>query len=294
MYSLFERSNSLNNPIECFIFGDSGHTFPVRPHWHYFYEIIYIIDGTAQMHSADRSGDDRCYMLSPGDMIVFHSQSVHSIYTEDDGVLRYAVLKFDINQFGRTSAYAPKLRSIFRYAERCGMDIYFPREQTDKMSCGMIFAACLDEAAKHEYGYDLMLQAQIYSLLMSIVRCWLAAGMEINSRDFPQEESCDIDGVTEYIDARIGSHLRVSDIARECGLSYSCFAKKFQEMYNMSCKEYIERMRIFKAEEFLLFTDRDLNYISQETGFSDCSHLIRSFKRMRGVTPKQFRAAQKK
>jgi len=82
MYSLFERSNSLNNPIECFIFGDSGHTFPVRPHWHYFYEIIYIIDGTAQMHSADRSGDDRCYMLSPGDMIVFHSQSVHSIYTE--------------------------------------------------------------------------------------------------------------------------------------------------------------------------------------------------------------------
>ncbi|MGN1090834.1 MAG: helix-turn-helix domain-containing protein [Huintestinicola sp.] len=46
---------------------------------------------------------------------------------------------------------------------------------------------------------------------------------------------------------------------------------------------------MFKAEELLLFTDYDLNYISQETGFSDCSHLIKSFKKYRGITPKQFR-----
>ena len=62
----------------------------------------------------------------------------------------------------------------------------------------------------------------------------------------------------------------------------------------MSCKEYIEQMRIFKAEEFLLFTDYDLNYISQETGFSDCSHMIKSFKAIRGVTPKQFRLNRKR
>ena len=87
----------------------------------------------------------------------------------------------------------------------------------------------------------------------------------------------------------MNSNPKVTEIAEKCGMSYSYFAKKFREVYGMSCKEYIERMRIFKAEEFLLFTDHDLSYISQETGFSDCSHMIKSFKNLRGITPKQFR-----
>ena len=72
-------------------------------------------------------------------------------------------------------------------------------------------------------------------------------------------------------------------------LSYSCFAKKFSEHYSMSCKEYIEQQRIFMVEEMLLFTDFDLTYISNETGFSDCSHMIKSFKKHKGITPKKFR-----
>jgi len=292
--SLFEPGSSLNNPIECFVFGSPTHSFPVRPHWHYFYEIIYILDGCAEMHSSDRSGADRCYHLSQGDMIVFHSQSVHSIFTDSPEKLRYAVLKFDISQFGMTSVYAPKLRSIFRYAEKSGMNIYFPADAANRMGCATIFSVCLNEATNHEYGCDIMMQAQIYTLLMGIVRSWMDDGMVISSRDFPQGESCDIESVTEYIDGHIDEHIRVEDIARECGLSYSCFAKKFRETYNMSCKEYIERMRIFKAEDFLLFTDFDLTYIAQETGFSDCSHLIKSFRRLRGMTPKKFRDSHKR
>ena len=80
-----------------------------------------------------------------------------------------------------------------------------------------------------------------------------------------------------------------SNIAKECGMSYSYFAKKFSSVYGKTCKEYIEEMRFIKVEDFLLFTDFDLNYISQETGFSDCSHMIKCFKRHKGITPKKFR-----
>lgn len=52
-------------------------------------------------------------------------------------------------------------------------------------------------------------------------------------------------------------------------------------------------MKIFKVEDFLLFTDFDLTYISQETGFSDCSHMIKCFKKYRDCTPKQFRTKHK-
>ena len=33
----------------------------------------------------------------------------------------------------------------------------------------------------------------------------------------------------------------------------------------------------------------DLTYISQETGFSDCSHMIKTFRKYKNITPKQYR-----
>ena len=95
--------------------------------------------------------------------------------------------------------------------------------------------------------------------------------------------------VTEFIDERLSSGVQVSEVAERCGMSYSYFAKKFLAVYGKTCKEYIEEMRIIKAEEFLVFTDFDLQKISSETGFSDCSHMIKSFKKLRGITPKQYR-----
>ena len=77
--------------------------------------------------------------------------------------------------------------------------------------------------------------------------------------------------------------------SEKCNMSYSGFAAKFHDLYGMTCKEYIEKMRIFKAEEYLLFTDNDLAFISEKTGFADTSHFIRIFKKHRGITPKQFR-----
>ncbi len=289
MYYLFEKSDSLNTPIECFVFNAATETFPVRPHWHYFYEMIYMLDGSAEMHC-----DGKTYILNEGDMIIFHSKSVHSIFAAEQGAPKYAVLKFDINKFSAASDYAPKLRNIFKQAEKNGMSIYFPHDVTLDMDCGNIFNRCIDEITSQQYGYDLMLKTQIYNLLMNIVRKWLNDGMVIDIRNFSNEESFDIDSITEYIDTVMSENPKVSIIAEKCGMSYSCFAKKFHEIYGMSCKEYIEQMRIFKAEEFLLFTDYDLNYIRQETGFSDCSHMIKSFKAIRGVTPKQFRLNKRK
>lgn len=284
MSGLFEKSDSLNNPIECFVFDAGRQIFPVKPHWHYFAELIYMLDGRAEM----RCGDN-LYTLNKGEMIIFHPSEVHSIYSSDGCLPVYAVLKFDINRFNLTPAYAPKLRSIFRYAKNSGMRIFFDGSAAERLECGRIWSVCLSEFTHYKYGRDLVLQSNIYELLMNIIRLWLEDGLVIDSRLIPQTEDHSIENITEYIDLMLSENLKVTDIAVQCGLSYSCFAKKFHEQYGMSCKQYIERMRLYKAEEFLLFTDFDLNYISQETGFSDCSHLIKSFKKYKGVTPRQFR-----
>lgn len=78
------------------------------------------------------------------------------------------------------------------------------------------------------------------------------------------------------------------------GMSYSCFARNFKQYYGRSCKEYMELVRICRAEDLLPFTDLDLSFISQETGFSDSSHLIRTFRKWKSTTPGQYRNNYKK
>lgn len=284
MNYLFEKSDALNTPFECFFYNAAEDYFPVKPHWHYFMELIYVLEGEAEM----RVGSAVC-TAHKGDMVVFHPKSVHSIDSAKPEELRYAVIKLDINRLTMPSDYAPKLRSIFKSAEQRGMSIFFPAELADSMRAGEVFSNCIRETSAQQYGYDVIVRSNINYLLINMLRIWQENGFTVDSEVFAKDAVYDIYSITEYIEENISKGIRVTDIAQMCGMSYSYFAKRFQRVYGKSCKEYMEEMRVLKAEEFLIFTDFDLTYISQETGFSDCSHLIKSFKRRLGVTPKQFR-----
>lgn len=284
MHTLYEAADTLNMPYECFIYDSQKNTFPIRPHWHYFVEMIYVLDGTAEMYD----GEDK-YIIPKNGMILFHPKSIHSIYLTGNQFLQYAVLKFDINQLNATPSYSPRLSSILKSAREKDMPVYFDADTSVSMECRELFLKCIEELNEKKYGYDLLIQTHLYNLVMKIIRQWQESGFTIANDMFQSNVPYDIDSITEYIDLHIKDNLQVSEIAKKCGMSYSCFAKKFKSIYGVSCKEYIERFRIFKIEDFLLFTDFDLNYISQETGFSDCSHMIKNFKKYRHTTPKQFR-----
>lgn len=289
MHYLFEQSDSLNTPIECYIFDTDQNTFPVKPHWHYFIEIIYMLEGSAQINVENLS-----YFINPGDMVIFHPQSIHSIYSVGSDRISFAVLKFDINTLNFTSSYMPKLRSIFKSAHKEEHDIFFDSEFTKKIDCKNTFLSCIEEINNQYYGYDLVIKSKLYKLMLNIVRHWQKNGFIVDNISFANDDLYDVSSITEYIDRNLSAKISVSQIAQKCQLSYSCFAKKFSEYYSMSCKEYIERQRIFMVEKMLLFTDFDLTFIAQETGFSDCSHMIKSFKARKGTTPKQFQLERKK
>ena len=90
MKSLFEYTDKLNKPYECFLLDMKKEWLPVQPHWHYFMEILYILKGTAYIET-----DTDNYVLEPGDLIVFHPQTPHAIYAAGPFPLQYQVLKFD-------------------------------------------------------------------------------------------------------------------------------------------------------------------------------------------------------
>ena len=281
MNQLFEYGDIINRPIECFYFGSDTHVFPVNAHWHYYMEAIYLQKGVATVLV-----DNISYRLSEGDLILFHPQAVHALNA--DAPVSYMVIKFDINILNLFPGSFLKLRNIFRNARANNMPVYFPAGTLSNCDTYHIFKKCIDEMHHQSYGSYLLIQCRINELLIEIIRHWIANGFVIDDVSY-HEDTYDIYTITEYIDQHLSGELTVPEIAEACNMSYSYFAKKFPSVYGKTCKEYLEERRLYKVEEFLLYTNFDLNYIAQETGFSDCSHMIKSFKKKHNETPKKFR-----
>lgn len=285
MQYLFEYSDTLNSPYEAFLYDTSVMGFPIRPHWHYFMEIIYMKEGTGLIET-----DGTSYIVEAGDMIIFHPESVHAIYTATNYPLKYEVLKFDVNKLYTENSYAPKLRVILSSANKNNnAPVFFEEKDIRHIPVAEMIEECRKELEEKNYGYDIIVHNKICYLLVNLIRIWRDKGFDTDAAAVHSSEVDSIHAITEYIDAHLGEPIKVEELADMCNMSYSYFAKNFKKYYGRSCKEYIEFIRVCKAEDLLLFTDFDLSYISQETGFSDSSHLIKIFRKWKGVTPKQFK-----
>lgn len=274
---LFEYIDILNQPYDIFI-TESTHC---NAHWHYYCEILYILEGTVGVQ-----GDGQEYTLRPGELCFIYPRQIHEICPTGD-TAKYAVLKFDIHSLHLPQVYSGKLHSFFaKQPQDTAICIHLHKEpQTSSLK--PLILQIIEEYQEKKDFYMLQIQANLSSLLISIAR---------NTPETQNSADKSLDAqppffhqILEYIDAHSGAPLQAQELAEMCHMSYSYFAKLFRETYGRSCKEYITYIRINKAQEYLLHTDYDLNYIAMECGFFDCSHFIRTYKKWRGITPKQER-----
>lgn len=287
MNYLYEHTDILNAPIEAFLYDTQTAPFPIASHWHYYVEMIYVMEGTAWV-----TCNQNTYTIHSDELIFLPPEAVHSIYTTTPIPLRYVVLKFDANRINLSADYLPKVHSVFRsITKEQTLPITFKQEDFSDFSMQEFFTHCVREMEEKRYGYDCYLSSSISLLLLQLFRVWYQCGFASQLESYEKDDDYSIHDILLYIDAHSHEKIVVEDLADMCHMSYSYFAKMFKQLYGQSCKEYIEAIRLRKAENLLLFTNHDLTYISSETGFSDCSHLIRIFKRKYHMTPKQYRLA---
>ena len=288
MDNLFETSDVLNSPVEAMTFDAAAEKFPIDNHWHYFMEIIYLKRGSVVYTCGGKNG-----RLAKGELVIFPPKTVHSIRSADGLPPVYSLLKFDINRLRISSDYSPRFSEVFRRAEgHPDAPMMLDAEQCAAIDADGLIGECIAEMESRRYGYGTVLDAGLYILLTRIVRLWMDRGFSLEQPS-ARVNSEPIYSITEYIDAHYAEELKVTELAERCGISYSHFAKSFKAIYRQSCRQFINYLRVSKAADYLIFTDHDLNRISQETGFSDCSHFIRVFRAIKGVTPGKYRTSHR-
>jgi AraC-like DNA-binding protein len=95
--------------------------------------------------------------------------------------------------------------------------------------------------------------------------------------------------VLEHVRDNYSQPLEVKELAALLHLSVSQFERRFRKLFQISPLKHIMNVRIRAASLRLTTTNDTIASIALDCGFYDHSHFTRNFRKIMGVSPKEYR-----
>jgi PAS domain S-box-containing protein len=99
----------------------------------------------------------------------------------------------------------------------------------------------------------------------------------------------EMNAVLDFVRENYSDPIKVDDLAKIMHLSSSQFERSFKKVFNISPTKHILNVRVRAACRLLSTTNDTIASIALECGFYDHSHFIRNFRKVMGVSPREYR-----
>lgn len=108
-------------------------------------------------------------------------------------------------------------------------------------------------------------------------------------RQARDSEDASLQRILNYVDENLTEQLTREDIAHNVHFHPAYLSRYFRKKTGLSLSEYILLKRIAFAKELLSGSEMKVGHIMSHLGYDNLSHFTRTFKRMTGCTPQQYR-----
>ena len=100
----------------------------------------------------------------------------------------------------------------------------------------------------------------------------------------------DLTKVRNYLDEHFTEKITLDELSDSFFINKFYLVRLFKEQYGQSINHYLQQIRITKAKQLLRFTDKTVEQIGLECGLGAHSYFTRTFKKVEGITPSEFRS----
>lgn len=244
-------------------------------HWHEFYEITYYPDATGETVINNVS-----YPVSPGSLILLTPLDFHSVnITSSPGGTCFKIYFLD-NQFEV---------GLVKYLS----DPIILHNITPNSFLHSVFEElCKIQSGGVEQEY-MTVKLQSYLLKSLLIKILKSNGT--NAALQPKNISSDLvkQGIT-YFTSHFSEDPPLNEISRILGVSPNYFSKIFKSVTGTTFQAYTTKLRINYAKQLLEESDFSISDVSTKSGFNNLSNFLRSFKKLCGVTPTEYRSDRRK
>ncbi len=253
-----------------YVIKDEWH-LPVHKHTHY--ELQYIMRGKG-LHTIN----DQSYCYEKGDLFILAPQDTHFFTFGERSVI--CIIKFHKSYFDaflQDDEFKNLLESIttpYRKNVPSGRNKAQISQLMELVIAGH----------RRETAYQ---QLTIKSALALVLTLYAKAAAQNHIRQKDQK----IQAILHYIDQYITqkSLLSIQHIADTFHISGDYFNQYFKRATGNSYKKYVQEYTLTLIAHQLVYSDKTLNQLAQEFGYSDESHLSNAFKAFFKKRPSLFK-----
>ena len=276
---MFEQNVQFNIPGTSIYAGTRVSGGPVgliaNFHYHEEIELLLVTGGTLVCYTPDK-----CYTAHKGDVIFINSGVPHKTEALNSD-LSYGLLQF------RESDYtATEMRKIIKYSIKYqGLSeepvaVIHSSELIDE------FNQILNEASDKLCGYEIMIKSAVLKIIATLYRHGvLSHSEEIYNTALGQK----ILPALEYINKNFKELMSLEEISSMLGFNQSYFCRLFKSATGTTFTDYLNFVRVCKAEKLLSKNTGSITEIAEAVGFCSLSYFNRTFKRYKNCTPGYYR-----
>ena len=91
------------------------------------------------------------------------------------------------------------------------------------------------------------------------------------------------------MEKHLAEKITLEDLSELMHFDKSYLIERFKSLWGLPPKQYLNALRLEKAKELLVTTDKTVTDIAQETGFQSIHYFSSFFKRKENMTPLSYR-----
>ena len=239
------------------------------PHFHDCHQIILILKG-----QVDFCVNGITTGAKAGDIAIFSRYENHAVHVRSEEYERFVLHIAPTVVNGESPVYS--LLSD-RPTGFCNVVCVLPYLQ----ELVAIFKRLLDEQSNPGELADEMQRLTVKQLLILLYRC-----MPVS---FAGGYDPVVMGIKRQFENDYNCCYTLAGLAKQYSISPSSLSHRFSAATGMSVMEYLLSCRMASAKQMLAGSDMGIGEIVERCGFSDNSNFSRTFKRLCGMAPKEFR-----
>lgn len=252
--------------------------YEAKPHRNTFFEMVFVLDGTGLQIINDHQ-----LPYAPNKLFLIFPQDTHSFTI--DTYSRFFFIRFN-NDYIKTqnNQNIRELEYIFNSHNHLPGCIL--KTVTDKP-----FFRAVIEALIREKESNSPQKEYIIKQLINTIISYAARNLTLQEKEVFDGKISGIMPIVNYIHQHIfePEKLKVARLAKSFHLSPKYIGEYFKKHTGESLQQYIMLYRLKLIESRLILTDMRISEIALEFGFTDQSHLNRTFKKYKEISPSFYR-----
>lgn len=253
----------------------------VALHMHNEFEILSVFNGQTEFYLNGKE-----YRLTTGDIIFVNSRVAHSTGIHKGTSTFHIQFSSDIHS-GDNTLYTGKYLSRFINHENDA--VVFKSGTPLNAELNRCIHNVFDEHIRQDKSYDVFIKAYVYKILALLYRNGIIKDPE---NVFSMRTISKVLPALEYIESHYQDEITLADLCSLLNINEFYFCRLFKQATNTTFIQYLNFVRVCKAERLLISGDKSISEISYEVGFSSVSYFNRIFKKYKFCTPSLFKKIQ--